>query len=119
MNAGGSTSSEIASWVTENFTAQTVDGVTLYDLSGGVLMTATAMLPERSGPRAHPCSTSSSRSSTRRAALVDSVETCDAHLQTLPFEHRVTIADNASTDAHQPAGAPAGAPLPRRPGRVA
>lgn len=36
MNAGGSTSTEITSWVTENFTAQTVDGVTLYDLSGGI-----------------------------------------------------------------------------------
>jgi 4-amino-4-deoxy-L-arabinose transferase-like glycosyltransferase len=35
MNAGGSTSTEISSWVTENFTAQTVDGVTMYDLSGG------------------------------------------------------------------------------------
>jgi len=28
--------SEIATWVAANFTAQTVDGVTLYDLSGGV-----------------------------------------------------------------------------------
>jgi hypothetical protein len=36
MNAGGSTSSEISTWVSENFTAQTVDGVTLYDLSGGI-----------------------------------------------------------------------------------
>jgi 4-amino-4-deoxy-L-arabinose transferase-like glycosyltransferase len=34
-NAGGSTSSEIATWVQENFTAQTVDGVTVYDLSQG------------------------------------------------------------------------------------
>jgi putative flippase GtrA len=32
-------------------------------------------------------------------ALVDSVEKVRAHLRTLPFEHRVTIADNASTDA--------------------
>lgn len=36
MNAGGSTSAEISAWVSENFTAQTVDGVTLYDLSGGI-----------------------------------------------------------------------------------
>lgn len=36
MNAGGSTSSEISTWVSDNFTAQTVDGVTLYDLSGGI-----------------------------------------------------------------------------------
>jgi len=36
MNAGGSTSSEITSWVTENFTATTVDGVTIYDLSAGI-----------------------------------------------------------------------------------
>jgi len=36
MNAGGSTSTEISAWVAENFTATTVDGVTLYDLSGGV-----------------------------------------------------------------------------------
>jgi 4-amino-4-deoxy-L-arabinose transferase-like glycosyltransferase len=32
---GSSASSEIASWVEQNFTATTVDGVTLYDLSGG------------------------------------------------------------------------------------
>ncbi|GAA5146031.1 glycosyltransferase family 39 protein [Nocardioides marinquilinus] len=30
---GGGTSSEIATWVAESFTAQTVDGVTLYDLT--------------------------------------------------------------------------------------
>src|SRR4051794_4167453 len=36
MSAGGSTSSAISSWVQANFTARTVDGVTLYDLSGGV-----------------------------------------------------------------------------------
>ncbi len=29
-------SSEIAQWVEANFTATTVDGVTLYDLSGGI-----------------------------------------------------------------------------------
>ena len=35
---GGSsgTSSQISSWVEANFTATTVDGVTIYDLSGGV-----------------------------------------------------------------------------------
>jgi putative flippase GtrA len=32
-------------------------------------------------------------------ALVASVETVRAHLRGLPFEHRITIADNASTDA--------------------
>ncbi len=32
-NAAGSTSSEIATWVEQSFTAQTVDGVTVYDLS--------------------------------------------------------------------------------------
>jgi len=36
MNAGGSTSSEITSWVSENFAAKTVDGVTIYDLSAGI-----------------------------------------------------------------------------------
>ncbi len=36
LNAGGSTSSAIASWVSSTFTADTVDGVTVYDLSGGV-----------------------------------------------------------------------------------
>jgi hypothetical protein len=36
LSAGGSTSSSITSWVQANFTARTVDGVTLYDLSGGV-----------------------------------------------------------------------------------
>ncbi len=33
---GGNGSSEISQWVEDNFTATTVDGVTLYDLSGGV-----------------------------------------------------------------------------------
>ncbi|WP_433528696.1 glycosyltransferase family 39 protein [Micromonospora sp. CA-263727] len=34
-NGGSSASSEIAAWVAENFTAQTVDGTTVYDLSTG------------------------------------------------------------------------------------
>jgi hypothetical protein len=34
--SGSSASSEIAAWVAENFTATTVDGVTVYDLSGGL-----------------------------------------------------------------------------------
>ncbi|MEU0150837.1 ArnT family glycosyltransferase [Micromonospora fulviviridis] len=34
-NGGSNASAEIAGWVAENFTAQTVDGVTLYDLSSG------------------------------------------------------------------------------------
>ncbi len=33
--AGGSTSTEISSWVAANFTSDTVDGVTVFDLSGG------------------------------------------------------------------------------------
>ncbi|MBO9520776.1 MAG: glycosyltransferase family 39 protein [Nocardioidaceae bacterium] len=36
MGPGGGTSSAIASWVAATFTATTVDGITLYDLSGGV-----------------------------------------------------------------------------------
>jgi hypothetical protein len=36
MSAGGSTSSSISSWVRSTFTARSVDGVTLYDLSAGV-----------------------------------------------------------------------------------
>ena len=36
MSAGSSTSSSITSWVKATFTAKTVDGVTVYDLSGGV-----------------------------------------------------------------------------------
>ncbi|MBI4942588.1 MAG: glycosyltransferase family 39 protein [Actinobacteria bacterium] len=35
QNGGSSASSEIATWVSEHFTAQTVDGVTVYDLTGG------------------------------------------------------------------------------------
>jgi hypothetical protein len=31
---GSNDASEIASWVAQSFNAQTVDGVTLYDLSG-------------------------------------------------------------------------------------
>jgi 4-amino-4-deoxy-L-arabinose transferase-like glycosyltransferase len=34
--AEGSTSTQISAWVTETFEAQTVDGVTIYDLSGGI-----------------------------------------------------------------------------------
>jgi hypothetical protein len=34
QSGGSSASSEIAAWVQENFTATTVGGVTLYDLSG-------------------------------------------------------------------------------------
>ncbi len=33
--SGSSSASQIASWVTTHFTAQTVDGVTVYDLAGG------------------------------------------------------------------------------------
>jgi 4-amino-4-deoxy-L-arabinose transferase-like glycosyltransferase len=33
-DGGSNASAEIAAWVAENYTAQTVDGVTLYDLSG-------------------------------------------------------------------------------------
>ncbi len=36
---GSSTSSEITAWVQDSFTAQTVDGTTLYDLSGGTSTT--------------------------------------------------------------------------------
>jgi 4-amino-4-deoxy-L-arabinose transferase-like glycosyltransferase len=36
FGAGGSTSSQITSWVEASFTARTVGGVTVYDLSGGV-----------------------------------------------------------------------------------
>jgi hypothetical protein len=32
-DGGSSASAEIAAWVRANFTAQTIDGVTLYDLS--------------------------------------------------------------------------------------
>ena len=35
MNAGGTGGSSITTWVTENFTATTVDGVTMYDLTSG------------------------------------------------------------------------------------
>lgn len=36
LDAGGGTSTQISTWVSENFEAQSVDGVTVYDLSGGV-----------------------------------------------------------------------------------
>jgi hypothetical protein len=35
ISAGGSTSSQISTWVEDTFTAQTVDGVTVYDLTTG------------------------------------------------------------------------------------
>ena len=34
MGAGGQTSSQISTWVQQNFPSVTVDGVTLYNLSG-------------------------------------------------------------------------------------
>ena len=34
-STGASPASQIASWVATHFTAQTVDGVTVYDLAGG------------------------------------------------------------------------------------
>jgi 4-amino-4-deoxy-L-arabinose transferase-like glycosyltransferase len=36
VSPGGSTSNQISTWVAAHVTAKTVDGVTLYDLSGGV-----------------------------------------------------------------------------------
>jgi 4-amino-4-deoxy-L-arabinose transferase-like glycosyltransferase len=38
---GGDTASEITTWVTESFTAQTLDGITVYDLSAGADSSAT------------------------------------------------------------------------------
>ena len=38
---GSNAGSEIAAWVAESFTAQTVDGVTIYDLAGAAATTAT------------------------------------------------------------------------------
>ena len=35
LNAGGGTSTQISTWVEDTFTATTVDGVTLYDLTTG------------------------------------------------------------------------------------
>ena len=35
LNAGGSTSTQISTWVQDHFTATTVDGVTVYDLTTG------------------------------------------------------------------------------------
>ncbi|HYQ31928.1 MAG TPA: glycosyl transferase, partial [Lapillicoccus sp.] len=35
LSAGGSTSSQITTWVEDTFTARTVDGVTVYDLTTG------------------------------------------------------------------------------------
>ena len=42
QNGGSSASSDIATWVAATFTAQSVDGVTLYDLSGAVTTTGGA-----------------------------------------------------------------------------
>jgi 4-amino-4-deoxy-L-arabinose transferase-like glycosyltransferase len=41
-NGGSSATSEIAAWVTANFTAQTVDGVTVYDLTAPTSSTSTS-----------------------------------------------------------------------------
>lgn len=63
-------------------------------------MTATAMLPEPGrATRTAPVLDIVIPVHNEEQALVQSVETVRAHLKTLPFEYRVTIADNASTDA--------------------
>jgi hypothetical protein len=41
-NGGSSSTSEIAAWVAENFTATTVDGVTVYDLTAPTSSSATS-----------------------------------------------------------------------------
>jgi len=41
-NGGSSATSEITSWVTATFTAQTVDGVTVYDLTAPTSSTSTS-----------------------------------------------------------------------------
>jgi hypothetical protein len=41
-NGGSSATSEISSWVTASFTAQTVDGVTVYDLTAPTSGTSTS-----------------------------------------------------------------------------
>jgi hypothetical protein len=41
----GGTSSDIASWVQQHFTAQTVNGVTIYDLSSGASTSSTGTTP--------------------------------------------------------------------------
>ena len=70
--AAAASSSEIAAWVAANFTATTVDGVTVYDLSagGGVMSDAGsrgAVGRDRPPPAGAPRrSTWSSRSTTRR-----------------------------------------------------
>ena len=40
QNGGSSAASDIAAWVADSFTAQTVDGTTMYDLSGGASSTS-------------------------------------------------------------------------------
>lgn len=63
-------------------------------------MTATAMQPVPAGaPRGAPVLDVVIPVYNEEKALVGSVETVRAHLRTLPFDFRVTIADNASTDA--------------------
>jgi len=41
-NGGSSATSEISAWVTATFTAQTVDGVTVYDLTAPTSSTSTS-----------------------------------------------------------------------------
>ncbi len=63
-------------------------------------MTAAATLPDpRRSPRTAPVLDVVIPVYNEEDALVGSVETVLDHLRTLPFDHRVTIADNASTDA--------------------
>jgi putative flippase GtrA len=63
-------------------------------------VTATALVPARDdGPRPAPALDIVIPVHNEEKALVASVEAIREHLATLPFEHRITIADNASTDA--------------------
>ncbi|MFC5679336.1 glycosyltransferase [Aeromicrobium endophyticum] len=63
-------------------------------------MTATVEAPAaRTSPRPAPALDVVIPVHNEEKALVASVEKVRAHLRGLPFEHRITIADNASTDA--------------------
>ncbi len=103
MSASGSTSRPSRVGDVETFTATTVDGVTVYDLSGGCEVSVPAAAPDRQVAAAastptHRCWTWSSRSTTRRSPCAASVARVVRHLRRLPYTFRVTIADNASTD---------------------
>ena len=97
MDAGGSTSSEIASWVTASFTAEP-STASRSTTSRTVRVTAPTPRPAgRAAPEAAAIDVVIPVHN-EEVDLAASVARVHRHLARLPYTFRITIADNASTD---------------------